>query len=90
MNNSTQTQLNASLPVVNHPSRRTYRIRVAGRLDDAWADWFDGLSLTHEDGETVLYGVVADQSALHGVLRKIHDLGLELVEVRRNDDGMPG
>jgi hypothetical protein len=90
MNNSTQTQLDASLVISNHSSRRTYRIRVTGRLDAAWADWFDGLTLTHEDDETVLYGVVADQSALHGVLRKIHALGLELVEVRRNDDGMMG
>ncbi|MBI1297219.1 hypothetical protein GC175_19895 [bacterium] len=72
--------------MVNHPSRRTYRIRVTGRLDDAWSDWFSGLTLTHEDEATVLYGVVADQSALHGILRKIHDLGLELVEVKRVDD----
>jgi len=88
MNNSTQTQLDASLVISHHPSRRTYRIRVTGRLDAAWADWFDGLTFTHKDEETVLYGVVADQSALHGVLRKIHDLGLELVEVKRVDDEM--
>jgi hypothetical protein len=70
-----------------HPTRRPhepgqYAIRVAGRLDQRWAEWFDGLSLTHQgDGTTVLQGRVADQASLHGLLLKIRDLGLPLLSV---------
>jgi hypothetical protein len=61
-----------------------YQIRVKGHLDDHWSDWFDGLTLTHqEDGTTVLSGPVADQAALHGILAKIRDLGLPLLAVNR-------
>ncbi len=61
-----------------------YEIRVKGQLDPRWADWFEGLSLTHAaDGTTVLVGVVADQAALHGLLQRIRDLGLPLVSVTR-------
>ncbi|GIO14925.1 hypothetical protein J19TS2_44800 [Cohnella xylanilytica] len=59
-----------------------YEIRIKGHLDARWADWFEGMSLTREgDGTTVLYGPVADQAALHGMLRKTRDLGLALVSV---------
>ena len=59
-----------------------YEIRVKGHLDARWGAWFDGLSLTHEsDGTTILYGPVVDQAALHGLLRKVRDLGLPLVSV---------
>jgi hypothetical protein len=59
-----------------------YEIRLAGRLDQRWAEWFDGLTLTHEgDGTTVLTGPVVDQAALHGLLQKVRDLGLPLVSV---------
>lgn len=60
-----------------------YEIRVEGRLTQAWADWFDGLSVSLMGDETVLSGAVTDQAALHGVLRRIRDLGLPLVSVRR-------
>ena len=57
-----------------------YEIRLAGHLDQRWAAWFDGLTLTHQDdGTTVLHGPVVDQAALHGLLQKIRDLGLPLV-----------
>jgi hypothetical protein len=59
-----------------------YRIRVQGHLAERWAAWFDGMALTrHADGSTVLDGPVADQSALHGLLRKVEDLGLPLLSV---------
>ena len=59
-----------------------YEIRLQGHLDPRWAAWFDGLGLTHErDGTTVLRGPVVDQAALHGLLRKVRDLGLPLVSV---------
>ena len=61
-----------------------YEIRIKGHLDDKWADWFEGLTLTREDnGETLLIGPVVDQAALHGVLRKVRDLGMPLLSVSR-------
>jgi hypothetical protein len=63
-----------------------YEIRLKGHLDDKWADWFDGLTITRADnGETLLHGTVIDQAALHGVLRKVRDLGLPLLSVRQVD-----
>ena len=57
-----------------------YQIRIKGHLGPEWSDWFGGLSITLEDnGETLLTGPVVDQSALHGVLRKVRDLGMLLV-----------
>ena len=59
-----------------------YEIRLKGHLDDKWADWFDGLTITRADsGETLLRGPVVDQAALHGVLRNVRDLGLPLLSV---------
>jgi hypothetical protein len=59
-----------------------YEIRVKGHLADRWAGWFDGMSITRQaDGTTLLHGPVADQSALHGLLRKVSDLGLPLLSV---------
>ena len=63
-----------------------YEIRLKGHLDDKWAEWFDGLTITREDnGETRLRGLVVDQAALHGLLRKVRDLGLPLVSVIQVD-----
>ncbi|HMM40716.1 MAG TPA: hypothetical protein PKA95_02310 [Thermomicrobiales bacterium] len=60
----------------------TYQIRVKGRLDQQWADWFDGLRITcGPDGSTLLAGEVADQAQLHGLLARVRDLGLELASV---------
>lgn len=59
-----------------------YEIRIKGHLDDKWASWFEGFSITRADnGETLLRGPVSDQAALHGVLRKVRDLGLPLLSV---------
>ena len=63
-----------------------YEIRLKGRLDGRWADWFDGLSLSHEsDGTTVLSGPVTDQAALHGLLSRVRDLGLPLISITQLD-----
>ena len=59
-----------------------YEIRIKGHLDDQSVDWFGGLSITlTDDGNTVLTGAIIDQSALHGTLKKIRDLGLTLISV---------
>ena len=59
-----------------------YEIRLKGHLDNRWANWFEGLTITREDnGETFLTGPVVDQAALHGLLRNVRDLGLPLVSV---------
>jgi hypothetical protein len=61
-----------------------YEIRVEGRLDPRWSDWFNGLSVTKGgENETVISGEVADQAALRGLLEKVWDLNLVLVSVRR-------
>jgi hypothetical protein len=65
----------------------TYRIRVQGRLDDQWSDWFDGFTVeTDPEGRTTLTGQVADQPALHGILAKISNLALPLLLVERVSD----
>lgn len=70
----------------NHHEPGVYEIRLKGHLDAKWADWFDGLTITRADnGETLLSGPVVDQAALHGVLRKVRDLGLPLVSVNLID-----
>jgi hypothetical protein len=61
-----------------------YQIRIKGHLGRQWTDWFGGLTITLEDnGETLLTGPVVDQAALHGVLRKVRDLGMPLLSVSR-------
>ena len=62
---------------------RIYQIRVEGILDQAWSDWFEGLTITQHGDETLLTGPVRDQSALHGILARIRDLGLPLVSLIR-------
>jgi hypothetical protein len=67
-----------------------YHIRVEGNLDRKWSDWFDGFTIEPQaDNETLLAGSVSDQAALHGLLHKIRDLGLPLLEVRRMEAPLP-
>jgi hypothetical protein len=60
-----------------------YEIRVAGHLSPQWVDWFEGLTITLEGGETRLTGLLADQAALYGLLKKVRDLGLSLLAVNQ-------
>ncbi len=61
-----------------------YQVRIKGHLDDDWNDWFGGVSITPEaDGTTLLTCHVADQAALHGLLRQIRDLGMPLISVNQ-------
>jgi hypothetical protein len=62
-----------------------YEIRVKGQLDGRWSEWFDGLALRDEGEDTVISGRLPDQAALHGVLARIRDLGLPLLDVSRVD-----
>ena len=65
-----------------------YEIRIKGHLTDRWVDWFEGLTITVEDnGETLLTGPVIDQAALHGLLKKVRDLGMPLLSVIRVKPG---
>jgi hypothetical protein len=67
----------------NNPSQPTfYRIRIKGQLDPRWTDWFEGLTITWEaGGDMLLTGPVVDQAELHGLLKKVRDLGMPLVSV---------
>ena len=63
---------------------KIFHIRIKGHLGQQWAAWFDGLTITlEEDGNTLLSGTVADQSALHGILKKFRDLGMPLLAVNQ-------
>jgi hypothetical protein len=65
-----------------------YQIRIKGHLDRRWTDWFEGLTITLEDnGETLLTGTVVDQAALHGLLRRVRDLGMPLLSVIQSEKG---
>ena len=81
MSNELEPKPNPSQPVV-------YQIRLKGHLGSEWSDWFEGLTVTlEEDGTTLLTGPVIDQAALHGLLKKVRDLGLPLLSVCPLDPG---
>ena len=77
MSNELEPKPTPSQPVV-------YQIRIKGHLGSQWTDWFEGLTITlEEDGDTLLTGPVVDQAALHGLLKKVRDLGMPLVSVNQ-------
>lgn len=82
MSGTWNANLHANLPVI-------YQIRIRGQLDQRWSDWFEGLTLLAlENGDTLLTGLVVDQAALYGILKKVRDLGLPLLAVNRLRPGL--
>lgn len=72
---------------MQHDASVHYILRVEGVLDRRWAAWFEGLTVTPGETETTISGPIRDQAALYGLLAKVRDLGLVLVEVRRIQGG---
>ena len=71
-------------PIIDPIQTIVYEIRLKGHLSHQWTDWFEGLTITlEEDGNTLLTGPVIDQAALHGLLKKVRDLGMPLLSVNR-------
>jgi len=68
-----------------------YQIRIKCHLGSDWANWFEGLNITREEnGDTLLTGPVVDQAALHGLLKKVRDLGMALISVNRVEPDQEG
>lgn len=68
-----------------------YEIKIAGHLGAEWSQWFDGMAIAQTaTGDTLLTGAVADQAALHGLLRRVRDLGLTLLAINRVADDSDG
>lgn len=83
MSNALDPKPDSSQPMV-------YQIRVKSHLSSDWMDWFEGLTITlEEDGDTLLTGLVIDQAALHGLLKKVRDLGMSLVSVNPVETSRP-
>ncbi len=71
-------------PKSNFRQPGIYQIKIKGHLGNQWSDWFEGLTITQDDeGNTLLTGPVVDDAALHGLLKKVRDLGMELFSVNR-------
>jgi hypothetical protein len=81
MSSKFNSEINPGQPMV-------YQIRIKGQLGRQWTGWFEGLTITLEDnGDTLLTGSVVDQAALHGLLKKVRDLGMPLISVIRVKPG---
>lgn len=74
--------VNTPQPQPDTPQPTIFKIRIKGQLDSQWTDWFEGLTITLDDnGDTLITGPVVDQAALHGLLKKVRDLGMPLISV---------
>ena len=63
---------------------KNYQIRIKGHLDDSWSDWFGNMTVSLENnGDTIVYGSVVDQASLHGLLKRVRDLGMPLISVNQ-------
>jgi hypothetical protein len=77
---------NEQIPQHHAGRSMVYQIRIKGHLGPQWIEWFDGLTITlGENGDTLLTGLVIDQAALHGILKKVRDLGMPLLSVNTVD-----
>ncbi len=76
-------------PETNSSRPTAYQIRITGQLDARWADWFEGLTITLDGDDTLITGPVVDQAALHGLLKRVRDLGMSLVSVSPVEPGSP-
>lgn len=74
-------------PIQETDRPTVFQFRLGGHLDPVWSDWFDGLAVTWHDTDTLLTGPVVDQAALHGLIRRIRDLGLPLLSINRINSG---
>ena len=75
MSNKRNLKIDPKQPMV-------YQLRIKGHLGQQWTEWFEGMTITLEDnGDTLLTGPVVDQAALHGLLKKVRDLGMPLISV---------
>lgn len=82
---------NKTFPKTDPGQPTRYQIRIKGQLDSQWTDWFEGLTITLEDnGDTFITGLVLDQAALHGLLKKVRDLGMPLISVSTVEPGQEG
>jgi hypothetical protein len=82
------TPSNKHTPKFDADQPLVYQIRIKGHLGPLWAEWFDGLAITlEEDGNTLLTGTAVDQTALHGILKKVRDLGIPLLSVNSAGPG---
>lgn len=70
-------------PITDLNKPMIYEIRIEGHLGRQWTEWFGGLTITLKNGDTLLTGPVVDQAALHGLLKKVRDLGLPLLSVNQ-------
>lgn len=86
MNDHTRDMISSNElePIPPSQQAMVYQIRLKGQLGSQWSDWFEGMTITLDDsGDTLVSGPVVDQAALHGLLKKVRDLGMALVSVNR-------